>query len=179
MNRLLLSLTIVLIGITGTKAQESFYDIKVNTLEGEAYTLSELKGKKIMVVNTASKCKYTKQYEMLELLYKKYEQQGFIVLAFPSESFGDTEFEDDEEIRTFCTKHYDITFPIFEKVEISKSEMHPIYQWLTQKSKNGKQDSKVKWNFQKYLIDENGQLVDVLSPGKKPYNKDVIEWIES
>ena len=160
-------------------AQSSFYDLKVKTLEGEEYALSQLKGHKVMVVNTASKCSFTEQYEMLEVLYQKHKDDGLVILAFPSDSFGETEFEKVDEIRSFCTNKYDITFPIMEKAVITPNDKHEVYKWLTMKSENGKLNSEVDWNFQKYLINEDGELEKVVSPGTKPYGKEVIDWIES
>ncbi|MCT4647011.1 MAG: glutathione peroxidase, partial [Carboxylicivirga sp.] len=131
-----------------------------------------------MIINTASKCKYTGQYEMLEVLYKKYKEAGLIILAFPSKSFGQQEFEQNKEIRTFCTSKYEITFPIMEKVSITNDNKHPVYEWLTSKDRNGVMDSRVEWNFQKYLINEDGELEKVIPSGTKPYDREVISWIE-
>ena len=178
MKKTILSLVFLALVSISISAQNSFYDILVKTLEGETYSLNELKGHKVMIVNTASKCSFTEQYEMLEVLYKKYKDEGLVILAFPSNSFGGTEFEDTKEIRSFCTNKYEITFPIMEMVTITDEDKHPVYQWLTSKTLNGKMDSSVEWNFQKYLINEKGELEKVISSGTKPYDKEVLSWIK-
>jgi len=178
MKKIILSTVLGILFSAAAIAQSSFYDINVKTLEGETYSLNDLKGHKVMVVNTASKCSYTEQYEMLEVLYKKYKNDGLVILAFPSDSFGGTEFEDTKEIRSFCSNKYHITFPILEKAVITEKDKHAVYQWLTSKQLNGKMDSSVEWNFQKYLINEKGELEKVVSSGTKPYDKEIITWIE-
>jgi glutathione peroxidase len=178
MKKTILTIAFTLVITLTLTAQKSFYDIPVKTLEGKTFTLNELKGHKVMVVNTASKCSFTEQYEMLEVLYQKYKEDGLVILAFPSNSFGETEFEDTKEIRTFCTNKYEITFPIMEMATITEGKKHPVYEWLTAKALNGKMDSSVEWNFQKYLINEDGELEKVISSGTKPYDKEVISWIK-
>lgn len=162
-----------------TLGQESFYDFTVKTLEGENYALSQLKGKKVMVVNTASKCGLTPQYEQLEAVYKKYGGDDFTIIAFPANNFMHQEPGDANEIRNFCTKNYGVTFQIMEKISVKGKDIAPIYQWLTQKSKNGFADSKVKWNFQKYLINEDGKLEKIIYPKTLPDAPEIIEWIEN
>ncbi|WP_027470834.1 glutathione peroxidase [Saccharicrinis fermentans] len=162
----------------GMNAQTSFYDFKVKTLEGEDFSLSQLKGKKVLVVNTASKCGLTGQYEQLEAIYKKYGGDDFVIIGFPANNFMKQEPGSAEEIRSFCTKKYGVTFPMMAKVSVKGEDMAPIYQWLTQKKRNGVEDSGVKWNFQKYLIDEKGKLVKVLSPRTSPDDQEIIKWIE-
>ena len=159
-------------------AQKSFYDFKVKTLEGEEFSLSELKGKKVMVVNTASKCGLTGQYEQLEAIYKKYGDEKFVIVGFPANNFMSQEPGTADEIREFCTQNYGVTFPMMAKVSVKGDDMAPLYQWLTQKEKNGVEDSKVQWNFQKYLIDEQGKLVKVIAPKTKPNDKEIVDWIE-
>ena len=162
----------------GISAQKSFYDFKVKTLEGEEFSLSELKGKKVMVVNTASKCGLTGQYEQLEAIYKKYGDEKFVIVGFPANNFMSQEPGTADEIREFCTQNYGVTFPMMAKVSVKGDDMAPLYQWLTQKEKNGVEDSKVQWNFQKYLIDEQGKLVKVIAPKTKPNDKEIVDWIE-
>jgi len=137
-----------------------------------------LKGKKVMVVNTASKCGYTPQYEDLEKLYEQY-QQKLVIIGFPANNFGNQEPGTALEIRQFCTENYNVTFPMMEKISVKGKDMHPLYQWLTSKEKNGVLDSEVKWNFQKYLIDEEGKLVDVLYSKEKPGSEKVIAWLNA
>ncbi|SMO42939.1 glutathione peroxidase [Saccharicrinis carchari] len=162
----------------GLNAQESFYDFKVKTLEGADFSLAALKGKKVMVVNTASKCGLTGQYEQLEAIYKKYGGNKFVIVGFPANNFLKQEPGTAEEIREFCTLNYGVTFPMMAKISVKGDDMAPLYQWLTQKEKNGVKDSKVQWNFQKYLIDEQGNLVKVISPRTKPDDQEILDWIE-
>jgi glutathione peroxidase len=153
-----------------------FYDFKVKTLEGKDFDFASLKGKKVMIVNTASKCGFTPQYEDLEALYEQYGQE-LVIIGFPANNFMNQEPGTAMEIRQFCTNKYDVTFPMMEKISVKGSDMHPLYQWLTSKEKNGVMDSSVKWNFQKYLIDENGKLVDVIYSKEKPNSDKVIAWL--
>ena len=157
----------------------SFYNIKVKTIDGEDFDLSTFKGKKLLVVNVASKCGLTPQYKQLEELYKEYKNQNFAVLAFPSSDFANQEYSDSQKISSFCKKNYGVTFPIFEKVSVKGKSKHFIYQWLTEKNKNGKKNVSVLWNFQKFIIDENGQWVDYFLPTTSPKSKKIVKWINS
>ena len=157
----------------------SFYDIKVKTIDGEDFDLSTFKGKKLLVVNVASKCGLTPQYKQLEELYKEYKNQNFEVLAFPTSDFANQEYSDSQKISSFCQKNYGVTFPIFEKVSVKGKSKHFIYQWLTEKNKNGKKNVSVLWNFQKFIIDENGQWVDYFLPTTSPKSKKIVKWINS
>jgi glutathione peroxidase len=158
-------------------AQKSFYDFTVKDIEGNDFELSSLKGKKVMVVNTASKCGLTPQYEKLQWLYEKYGGNDFVIIGFPANNFLNQEPGSDEEIATFCEVNYGVTFPMMSKISVKGDDIHPLYQWLTQKSKNGRMDSKVAWNFQKYLIDEEGNLDDVIEPKVKPDDERIVNWI--
>ena len=157
----------------------SFYNIKVKTIDGEDFDLSTFKGKKLLVVNVASKCGLTPQYKQLEELYKEYKNQNVEVLAFPSSDFANQEYSDSQKISSFCQKNYGVTFPIFEKVSVKGKSKHFIYQWLTEKNKNGKKNVSVLWNFQKFIIDENGQWVDYFLPTTSPKSKKIVKWINS
>lgn len=157
-------------------SQTGFYDFKVKTLEGKDFDFSSLKGKKVMIVNTASKCGFTPQYKDLEDLYERYGNE-LIIIGFPANNFANQEPGNSSEIREFCTKNYGVTFPMMEKISVKGGDMHPLYKWLTSKEKNGVMDSEVKWNFQKYLIDENGKLVDVIYSAEKPGSGKVISWL--
>ena len=157
----------------------SFYNIKVKTIDGEDFDLSTFKGKKLLVVNVASKCGLTPQYKQLEELYKEYKNQNFAVLAFPSSDFANQEYSDSQKISSFCQKNYGVTFPIFEKVSVKGKSKHFIYQWLTEKNKNGKKNVSVLWNFQKFIIDENGQWVDYFLPTTSPKSKKIVKWTNS
>jgi glutathione peroxidase len=152
---------------TMNETSSSIYDYSFTTLDGKKISLSRYKGMKMLIVNTASECGYTPQYEGLQKLYEKYKG-NLVVIGFPTNDFGQQEPGENEEIQSFCSKNYKVTFPMSQKVTVKGEAMHPIYKWLTQKSLNGKLDSEVKWNFQKYLIDETGQLVAVYKSSVKP-----------
>ena len=156
----------------------SIHEFKVENINGEEFDFSSLKGKKIMVVNTASKCGLTPQYEKLEALYQKYKNDNFIIIGFPSNDFMGQEPGSNEEIIAFCKKNYGVSFPMMSKVKVKGNEKCDIYSFLTSKSQNGLEDNKVQWNFQKYLLDENGFLVKVLSPRTLPDDPQISSWIE-
>ena len=174
-------LSLIILTATCANAQtmkESIHQFKVTDLYGEIFDFSSLKGKKIMVVNTASECGLTYQYEQLQEVYEKYKNQNFVIIGFPANNFGAQEPGSDEEIATFCKKNYGVSFPMMSKISVQGKDQHEVYQFLTQKSKNGLEDSEVVWNFQKYLIDENGFLVKVLHPKTLVTEDDVIKWIK-
>ena len=156
---------------------ENIYQFKVEDLSGKQFDFANLKGKKIMIVNTASKCGLTPQYEDLELLYQKYKEKNFIIIGFPANNFAKQEPGTNEEIANFCTLNYGVTFPMMSKISVKGKDMAAIYQFLTEKSKNGLQDSEVEWNFQKYLINEKGTLDKIISPRILPTDDSVINWI--
>ena len=178
MKRNKLSVLFVLLTFSiGIFAQGSgFYDFKVKTLEGNDFDFSSLKGKKVMIVNTASKCGNTPQYKELEEMSERF-QGDLVIIGFPANNFANQEPGSAAEIRKFCTENYGVTFPMMEKISVKGNDMHPLYQWLTSKDKNGVKDSEVTWNFQKYLIDENGKLIDVINPKVKPDSKEVLDLI--
>lgn len=157
----------------------SFYDFTVKDIDGKNYDLSSLKGKKVLVVNTASKCGFTPQYEDLEKLYKKYKSKNLVIIGFPANNFMNQEPGSNAEIKNFCTSKYSVTFPMMSKISVKGDDIAPLYKWLTEKEQNGKMDSKVKWNFQKYMIDENGHLVDVAYPRTSPLDDQIVNWIEN
>lgn len=159
-------------------AQETFYDFIVKDIDGNNYALSQLKGKKVMVVNVASKCGYTKQYEQLQEVYEKYGGDDFVIVGFPANDFLWQEPGTDEEIKQFCSLNYHVTFPMMSKVSVKGSNMAPLYKWLTDKDRNGRMDSKVKWNFQKYLISADGKLEKIFLTKVVPDDPEIIEWIE-
>jgi glutathione peroxidase len=177
-NKLLVLFSLLAISLTGFAQSSGFYDFKVKTLEGQVFDFASLKGKKVMVVNTASKCGFTPQYKDLEEVYQKY-QGDLVIIGFPANNFLNQEPGSASDIRKFCTDNYGVTFPMMEKISVKGDDMAPIYKWLTSKSLNGVMDSEVKWNFQKYLIDENGKLVDVVYSKDKPTSDKVIAWISS
>ncbi len=159
--------------------KKSIYDYKATDIDGKTFDLASLKGKKVIIVNTASKCGYTGQYEGLEKLYKEYGNDGLVIIGFPTNDFNGQEPGTNSEIAAFCTQNYGVTFPMMEKITVKGDDMNPLYQFLTQKSQNGLEDSDVKWNFQKYLINENGQLEKVLMSKVEPYDSEIINWIKA
>lgn len=161
-----------------TQTPKSFYDFTVQDIDGKEFKLSSLKGKKVLVVNTASKCGLTPQYEGLEKLYKEYGNKNLVIIGFPANNFANQEPGTDQEIRNFCTANYGVSFPMMSKISVKGDDIDPLYKWLTSKSLNGVMDSEVGWNFQKYLIDENGKLVDMVPPKEKPDSEKILSWIK-
>lgn len=160
-------------------AIKTIFEFKVTDIKNTEFDFASLKGKKIMVVNTASECGLTPQYEQLQAIYEKYKDQNFVIVGFPANNFMGQEPGNNEEIATFCKANYGVTFPMMGKISVKGKDMHPIYQFLTQKSQNGLEDSDVQWNFQKYLIGTDGKLVRVVSPKVLPNDASIISWIES
>jgi len=159
--------------------KQSIHQFKVTDLSGKSFDFSTLKGKKILVVNTASKCGLTPQYKELQSLYEKYKDQNFVIVGFPANNFMSQEPGSNAEIATFCEANYGVTFPMMEKISVKGKDKHPVYQFLTEKAKNGLQDNDVEWNFQKYLINEKGELEQVVSPRTSPTDASIINWINS
>ncbi|RKR05297.1 glutathione peroxidase [Flavobacterium sp. 90] len=159
--------------------KETIYQFKVTDLSGDPFDFASLKGKKILIVNTASKCGLTPQYKDLEAVYKEYKDKGFVIVGFPANNFASQEPGTNKEIETFCQQNYGVTFPMMDKVSVKGDDMCDVYKFLTQKSKNGLQDSEVEWNFQKYLINEKGELVKVIKPKTLVTEPEVIKWIKS
>ncbi|MFB9109914.1 glutathione peroxidase [Flavobacterium gyeonganense] len=158
--------------------KQTIYQFKVQDLSGDTFDFSSLKGKKIMIVNTASKCGLTPQYKELEALYKEYGSKGFVIVGFPANNFASQEPGTNKEIAAFCQQNYGVTFPMMDKVSVKGDDMCEVYKFLTQKSKNGLQDSEVEWNFQKYLINEKGELVKVIKPRTLPTDPEIVNWIK-
>jgi glutathione peroxidase len=171
---IILALTSITMAFTSS-TPKSLHEFKSKTLEGKEFNFANLKGKKILIVNTASECGYTPQYKDLQALYEKYSSKNFVIIGFPCNDFGGQEPGTDTEIKSFCTKNYGVTFQMMEKVSIATS---PIYQWLTHKTENGVLDATVKWNFNKFLIDEQGHLVKYLASSVKPMDSEITNWIE-
>lgn len=169
-------LVLVFMSVLGF-SQTKFYDFVVTDIEGNDYALSQLAGKKVMVVNTASKCGLTPQYEGLEKLYKEFGGDDFVIIGFPANNFLRQEPGSNAEIAEFCSLNYGVSFPMMSKISVKGKDIHPLYQWLTSKEKNGFEDSKVSWNFQKYLIGKDGKLEKVISPKIKPYDSEILDWI--
>lgn len=154
----------------------NIYSIRINDLQGNNLDFSEFKGKKILFVNVASKCGFTPQYEGLQKLYDTYKDK-LVVVGVPCNQFGKQEPGSSNEIQQFCKVNYGVTFPITEKIDVKGDEQHPLYQFLTQKEKNGVKNSSVKWNFQKYLIDEKGNFVDYWYSLTKPQSKKITKYL--
>lgn len=162
-----------------TMETATIYQFKVTDLTGNEFDFAKLKGKKVIVVNTASKCGLTPQYKELEALYEKYKDKGLVIVGFPANNFAGQEPGTNAEIATFCQQNYGVSFPMMGKVSVKGDDMAPIYHFLTEKSKNGLKDSEVEWNFQKYLINEKGQLEKVVSPKTLPTDAEIVNWINS
>ncbi len=158
--------------------KQSIYQFKAEDIDGNTFDFSTLKGKKIMIVNTASKCGYTPQYAELQKLYEKYKDEDFEIIGFPANNFLWQEPGSNNEIASFCQKNYGVTFPMMAKISVKGKKKHPIYEFLTNKKKNAFTDSKVKWNFQKYLIDNQGHLCGVVYTKTSPLDKQITDWIE-
>ena len=180
MKSLILSLFVIMTFafVSSEGSGNSIHKFKVKDLYGNDFDFSTLKGKKIMVVNTASKCGLTPQYEQLEALYEKYKGQNFVIIGFPANDFMSQEPGTNSEIAEFCKKNYGVSFPMMDKVVVKGKDKCEVYKFLTEKSLNGVEESSVKWNFQKYLLNEEGVLVKVISPTTLPNDDSIIEWIE-
>ena len=157
---------------------QTIYQFKVKDIKGNTFDFENLRGKKIMIVNTASKCGLTGQYKGLQKLYDRYKYSGFVIVGFPANDFLWQEPGSDKEIAAFCEKNYGVTFPMMSKITVKGSEMHPLYQFLTQVRKNGVKSSTVSWNFQKYLIGQDGKLEKIITPRTSPMCEEVIDWVE-
>ncbi len=171
-------LIIVLLFSTQIMGQKkTLYDFKATTIDGTEFDFSTLKGKKVLIVNIATECSLAPQLKKLQELYEEYGGDDFEIIAFPCNDFGKQEPGDNIEIKEVCTNKYSITFTVMEKITIKGDNPHPIYKWLTSSEENGVLESKVTWNYQKFLIDENGQVVDSFSPISSPKSTRIIEWL--
>lgn len=150
----------------------SIHDVEFKSLDGKQHTLSEFKGKKLLIVNVASKCGFTPQYEGLQELHEKYKDK-LVILGCPSNQFANQEPGNAEEIQNFCQVNYGVDFMLSEKLDVKGENQHPIYKWLTSKEANGVKNSSVKWNFQKYLLDEEGRFVDMYYSITKPLSEKI------
>ena len=165
-------------GIESRNSKSTLHDFKVTDIDGNEFDLATLKGKKVLVVNVASRCGLTPQYEDLQKLYSTYQDKNFTIIGFPANNFNDQEPGTNQEIKEFCTGNYGVTFPMMDKISVKGDEIAPLYSWLTQKAENGVLDQEVTWNFQKYMIDEQGHLVDVVMPRESPLSDKIIDWIK-
>ena len=160
------------------QTKHTIYQFKVQDLNGKTFDFATLKGKKILIVNTASKCGYTSQYKDLEAIYEKYKNTNIVIIGFPANNFHWQEPGTNAEIATFCQKNFGVTFPMMGKISVKGKDMHEVYKFLTQKKLNGVLDSKVQWNFQKYLINEKGELEQMYLSGVEPTDAKIVNWIE-
>lgn len=154
----------------------SIHKFKVPSIDGETIDFSKFKGKKILVVNTASKCGYTPQYADLEKLYKAYKDK-LVVVGFPANNFGGQEPGSNQQIAEFCQKNYGVSFVMAEKVSVKGDDTHPLFRWLTQKSENGVMDAEIKWNFTKFLLDEKGKLIAVYPSKVNPMSEEITKHL--
>jgi len=176
-----MSIILSIFGFSSTKPQEpttSLYDIKINNLIGESIDLSKFKGKKILFVNTASECGFTGQYEGLQKLHETYKDK-LVVIGLPCNQFGGQEPGNADQIQSFCQVNYGVDFLMTEKIDVKGDKQHKLYKWLTDKEVNGNKSSTVKWNFQKYLVDEEGRFVDYYFSMTKPMSSKITKHLKS
>ncbi|MFN8277556.1 MAG: glutathione peroxidase [Chitinophagales bacterium] len=162
-----------------TLSPKTIYDFSMKDIDGHTVSLSEYSGKVLLVVNVASHCGFTPQYEAIEALYKKYKDRGLVVLGFPANNFMGQEPGEDSDIKKFCTSKYNVTFPMFSKISVKGGDMAPLYQYLTSKAENGVEDSKVHWNFQKYLINRKGGVVRNFAPSTTVTDPEFLKALEA
>ncbi len=162
---------------TTSNAQESIYDIAINDISGNPIDLIEFKGKHILFVNVASECGFTPQYTGLEELHKQYKE-GLVVIGLPCNQFGGQESGTEKEIQQFCSKNFGVSFLLTEKIEVKGEGIHLLYKWLTDKKINGKSSSSVKWNFQKYIVDEKGEFVNYFYSTTKPMSSKITSILK-
>ncbi len=155
----------------------NFHDFSTTTIKGKTLDLNSLKGKKVLIINTASECGYTPQYAQLEELYEAQDKSKVEFLAFPCDQFGNQEPGNEAEIEKFCQVNYGVTFPVMHKVEVIGENADPIFKWLSNKSLNTVSDNEITWNFQKFLINEDGSLYKTVSPGTSPLDAEIVDWL--
>ncbi len=169
---------IALMGMTLMAAEKTVYDFTLNSIDGQATPLSTFKGKVVLLVNVASRCGYTPQYAALETLFEKYKDRGFVIVGIPANNFGAQEPGTDQEIKTFCTSKYHVTFPMMAKVSVKGSDITPLYQYLTDKTANPNTGGEIGWNFTKFLVDGNGKVVARFDSAVEPESPQVSAAIE-
>jgi len=183
-QKLMTHLLIGCVFLAGCKPQkevsvDTLYNIEVETMTGDTVRLDAYAGKVMLIVNTASKCGFTGQYEGLQALYDKYESQGLVVLGFPANDFLGQEPGTNEEIQSFCTLNYGVTFPVFAKISVKGKNQHPLYQYLTSKQINHEFGGKISWNFNKFIIDREGNILGRFGSRIKPENPDLMAQLET
>lgn len=157
--------------------KKTLHNFTATTIDGKEFDFSTLKGKKLLIVNIATECSLAPQLKKLQELYEEYGGDDFEIVGFPSNDFGKQEPGENAEIYDVYTNKYDITFQLMEKISIKGEDSHPIYKWLTSSEENGTLEAKVTWNYQKFLVDKNGQVVDALSPISSPKSNRILEWL--
>jgi glutathione peroxidase len=163
---------------TGLLSAASVYDYQLNSIEFARVPLSDFKGKVVMIVNVASRCGYTPQYAGLEALYRKHKDDGFVIIGVPANNFGQQEPGTNSEIKQFCRRKYDVTFPMMSKVSVAGNDMIPLYQFLTDKSKNPKTGGDIQWNFTKFLIGKDGTILARFEPAVAPDDPALVSAVE-
>jgi glutathione peroxidase len=178
MKKIFLALSIIaLFSFTMLQKTSSIHHFKIKSIEGKTIDLASYKGKKILVVNTASACGYTPQYEGLEKLYELKKSQ-LVIIGFPCNQFGGQESGTEAEIQTFCKSRYGVTFPLSSKIDVKGAAISPIYKWLCNKSENGVLDAEIKWNFNKFLLDENGKLLAYFPSSVTPNSEEILKFLK-
>ena len=167
----------LLIMVMSASAGSGLYNFTLNSIDGKPAPLADYKGKVLMIVNVASQCGYTPQYSALESIYEKYRDKGFVILGFPANNFGAQEPGTNEEIKTFCTRKYSVTFPMYAKISVKGDDQAPLYSYLTKQTLRGISGD-IKWNFTKFLVDRNGNVVQRFEPAVTPDSKEVTGAIE-
>lgn len=172
-------MTMLLVTLLAANPGKTVYDFKVKDIDGNQVDLAKYKGKVLLIVNVASMCGNTPQYKDIQALYTKYSSKGLVVLGFPANNFMGQEPGSDKEIKSFCTKEYAVTFPMFSKISVKGKDTAPLYTYLTQKAENGVIDAPVTWNFQKFLIGKDGRVITSVSPKTSVNDAEVIKAIEA
>ncbi len=175
---LLAALFLSFVGVNTMLEAKNIYDISVTRIDGSSVKLSEYRGKVLLIVNTASKCGFTKQYDDLQALHEKYAKDGLVILGFPANNFMHQEPGTNEEISNFCRLNFGVSFPMFAKISVRGRNIHPLYKYLTEKASNPKHSGKISWNFNKFLIGKDGTIVDRFGSSTNPQDKQVITAIE-
>jgi glutathione peroxidase len=177
MRNLLLFFAIIASANISSAQKKSFYDFKAKDIDGNEIEMKKYKGKKVLIVNVASLCGYTPQYKELEWLHKNYKDSNLVILGFPCNDFSEQEPKGEKEIKTFCQKNYGVTFQMMSKISVKGNNVHPLYNWLQHKSENGVQDNDVKWNFNKFMISDDGTFQGYLPSKILPNDRIIIDWI--
>lgn len=180
MKKILLILFIIAIIIMANAEEElmKIYDFQINDITGKLVNLADFQGNVILIVNTASKCGFTSQYDGLEKIYKQYKDEGFVILGFPSNNFLKQEPGTNEEIAEFCRINYGVTFPMFNKISVKGKNIHPLYDYLTSKDSGHEFGGKISWNFNKFLVSRDGKIINRFGSKVKPENTEIIQAIE-